>query len=541
MVTQAEKEGGRRGVTHSRWTAWVPWGLIAAVVLVYADSWRHPFVYDDLPAIVNNPSIRQLWPIRVSARCVVDLTFRFNYAVGGLAPWGYRAFNVAIHAANALLLYGWLRRLLRARRLPGAVRRGADAVGAASALLWALHPLQTQAVVYVCQRYESMMALCFLGTLYAFQRGVMTPCGSPRRARAWFGAALGCCLLGMGTKEVMAAAPPVALAADWLLAGRRPLDWWRRRRQVHLALWLCLGVLAMLELRMMAGPAARGEGVVFAISPLAYAQTQAGVIAHYLRLALWPTGLCFDYQWPFAATWREVGPEGWGTLALLGATGLLACRRRPEALAGIWFFAILAPSSSILAVPDAACEHRLYLPLAGILVLLVLLLYRVLARGASRRAFFLVTAVLAAACGCLTWQRAQVYRSGLVLWADTVEKRPGNHRARLNLAGELLAAGRPAAAAAEAGQVIQSLAAFRSLESADVPAWGRGVEGVRLYSGARHYALAHNLAGVAAGMQGDEAGAREHFAEAVRLLPTFEDAARNLARARERLAAGEAP
>ena len=198
-----------RGTTDRPGAVWLAAGLVAlATIAAYSNSLRVPLIFDDVPSIVDNPSIQRLWPISVplsppnrgqpvTGRPLLNLSLALNYAGGGVSPWGYHAANLAIHLAAALALFGLLRRTFL---LPG--MRGVcppTALAAIIALLWAVHPLQTESVTYIVQRAESLMGLCYLLVLYGLVRGA---CAS--RGIFWYVASALACLLGMATKEVMA-------------------------------------------------------------------------------------------------------------------------------------------------------------------------------------------------------------------------------------------------------------------------------------------------------------------------------------------------
>ena len=163
--------------------------ILAAGLAAYAGSFRGAFVLDDLSSIADNPTIRHLWdwkavltPLRgggltVDGRPVLNLSFAINYALSGTGPWSYHLVNLAIHLAAALTLFGIVWRVLAGASTPGA--GGAVAgrpvwAGFCAALLWVVHPLDTEAVTYVAQRAESLMALFYLLTLYCFIRGVVS-------------------------------------------------------------------------------------------------------------------------------------------------------------------------------------------------------------------------------------------------------------------------------------------------------------------------------------------------------------------------------
>jgi hypothetical protein len=151
--------------------------LVLAALATYRNSFASPFVFDDRTSIEENQSIRRLWPLgpvlsppcngeTVGGRPLLNLSFALNYALGGLDVRGYHAANLAIHLAAALLLLGVVRRTLL---LPGLRERfggAATPLALAAALLWMVHPLQTESVTYIVQRAESLCGCFYLLTLY---------------------------------------------------------------------------------------------------------------------------------------------------------------------------------------------------------------------------------------------------------------------------------------------------------------------------------------------------------------------------------------
>jgi tetratricopeptide (TPR) repeat protein len=363
----------------------------------------------------------------MALRFLVDWSFRLNHAVSGLRPADFHLVNLLIHMANALLLYGIVARGV-APRVAGPSARW---MGGAAALLWAVHPLQTESVTYICQRYESLMGFFFLLGLYGFVRGCA---GSV--PRAWFGVSLAACVLGMGTKEVMVAFPVVILLYDVLLVTGSWRETWRARNRLHTAYFLSWGVLGMLWLRSTALFLEADVYMTSRLSPVSYLLTQSEVLLHYLRLTVVPSPLCLDYGWaPVTHAGRVAGPlVFWGAMAGLTLWGVV--RRTPWAMVGVWFLMILAPTSSIMPLDDLAFEHRMYLPLAGLIVPVVLtgggcLLRAFAGRPGTMKVYAgLVLVVWVAAYGLVTFRRNLDYASELRIWSRTVEVAPQNLRAR---------------------------------------------------------------------------------------------------------------
>jgi len=157
--------------------------IAAGAIAVYSRTFSVPFLFDDGPAIVDNRTIRHLstafWPApdtTAGGRPILNLSLAINYAISGTAVWSYHALNLAIHVLAGLTLFGIVRRTLAPR-----AGSAASLTAFSAALLWTLHPLQTESVTYIVQRAESLMGLFYLLTLYCFIRGA-EPDG---RRRLW--------------------------------------------------------------------------------------------------------------------------------------------------------------------------------------------------------------------------------------------------------------------------------------------------------------------------------------------------------------------
>jgi Flp pilus assembly protein TadD len=436
--------------TPSRVTLLAGTTIVLAAVLAYQNSFAGVFILDDQTWIVDNPTIRQLWPIRswliprqaalLGGRPVIALTLAINYALGGTNVWGYHAVNLAIHVLAALTLFGVLRRTLTSPSLRDRFGSAATSLALAVAILWTVHPLQTQAVTYIIQRCESLVALFYLLTLYCVIRGAASS-----RPALWSIAAFAACLFGMASKEVMVTAPIVVLLYDRTFLSGSFRSALRARYRLYLALAATWGVVVLLLL----STGFYGGSTGFTVKKFtwwSYLLTQSGVLTHYLRLAFWPTGLCLDYGWPAARTLAEIVPPSLLIAGLLGLTGWGLVKRPAVGFLGAWFFLILAPSSSIVPILDAAFEHRMYLPLAAVVMGVVVGGYLagrwLIGRGVvSLRAAQIAGVCLAAfagtALGILTFHRNADYASALWIWQDAVAKMPNNPRAHYNL-GTLL-------------------------------------------------------------------------------------------------------
>ncbi len=409
-------------------------GALAITILLalaYANSFSGPFIFDDVDSIVENPTIRHwttaLTPptnsgITVSGRPLLNFSFAVNYAISGTKVWSYHAGNFLIHLTSALTLFGIVRRTLLRRPLASRFGSEATLLAGTAALLWGVHPLTTAAVTYVVQRAESLTSLCYLLTLYGFIRAT-----TPGGGRFWLVFSIFFCFLGMAGKEIMVTAPALVLLYDGLFVAP---DWRqavRQRWRYYLALaasWLLLAFLIRLT-----GNRGGTAGMVDSLPWWAYVLTQCEAMVQYLALSFIPIPLTFDYGVYVVTDGRDIWLPAL-LLVILASAALLALRQRhPAAFPLPWFFLILAPTSSVIPIASqTVAEHRMYLPLAGVIVLLVLAL-----RLWLKKWSYPVFALWAVALAGLTLQRNFVYQSEWKIWQATVSSRPENSRAWLVL------------------------------------------------------------------------------------------------------------
>jgi tetratricopeptide (TPR) repeat protein len=530
----------------------IPVLILVAGIWAYHNSLRAPFIYDDAFSITRNPHIRRLWPIWdalspttksfVGGRPIVNLSLALNYALGGLAVRGYHVFNLAIHLLAGLTLYGIVRRtFLRQECWSTGVMEcwarfgtSGEWVALTVAVLWTVHPLQTEAVTYISQRCESLMGLFYLLTLYCFVRGVESPgwprgsaalrmsygvirgMGSkgsetteiPRQARddkpqgTWFLLSVAACFLGMASKEVMVTAPAMVLLYDRTFVSGSFREAWSRHWRLYLGLassWLLLGYL-------MPGLRNRNVGYGLGIPWWGYALAECRAVVQYLGLALWPHPLIFDYgAYEPTRHLAAVAPYAL-ILAVLAAGVLVALKWQPAiGFLGAWFFVILAPTSSVVPIVGSPmAEHRMYLPLAAVMAALVLGTFGIGRRLLSERQSVMVACVAGGAVLVLftsmTIERNQVYNSELAIWQDTVKKLPNRPRAH-----EIL------------GEVLVQL--------------GRLPEAIRQYEQALQinpeYTEAHNNLGTALEKSGHTQEAIQHYKQVLRIKPDFAQAQYN--------------
>lgn len=521
--------------------------IVVAGIVVYLNSFQGVFLFDDEDAITKNPYIRGLWPPATAltappqspaaGRPLVSLSLAINYACGGLNPWGYHAFNLAVHILSALFLFGVIRRTLSLPR----IGLGSEVLGRRLAgvitLIWVVHPLLTESVTYVIQRTESMAGLFYLLTLYCFIRGA-----NGRTSRAWYAAAIAACALGMTTKETMVTAPLLVLIYDRVFVARSWAEITALRRSLYFGLaatWLILVLL------VAAGPRSQTVGFALGLGPVEYAMNQCPAIVNYLRLAFWPHPLILDYGEPKILPLGSVLPQAAILAVLLILTAVALFRRPHLGFPGVWFFVILAPTSSFVPITsEVAAERRMYLPLAAVITLAVMLVWwggsaigkRIGLRPRARNGLFaaLVIAVVLP-LSYATVRRNRTYHDAETMWRDVLAGRPDNPRAHCGLAFTLAARGLldPAIRHYETALAIQPDNAVTQANLAGVLARaGRLDEAVERYSAAirldPNFAVAQVSLGNALRLKGDLEGAAAAHRRAIEIDPALGDAFYNL-------------
>jgi tetratricopeptide (TPR) repeat protein len=450
--------------------------LGCAVWLAYGRAIEAPFILDDPPSVTDNPSIVRLWPLigddsqrgplnppkdlPTSGRPLVNLTFALNYHFGKLNPVGYHVFNLVVHLLSAVLVWLIITWILQLDYFEGRFIKASQLLAFLTALLWAVHPLNTETVVYVTQRTELMMGLFYLATLYASLRYWASATSTQRRI--WLVLAALACLSGMACKEVMVTAPVVVLLLErTLIAGsfRQAL-----RRSWPLYAGLAVGWLLMSALNYD-HPRAGSAGFGLTVSAISWWLTQAKILWIYLKLVVWPWPLLIHYQIPYLETFGQAWPWLLPTELLIGGVLVLLWRRSVVGLAGAWMLLILSPTLIVPIITEVAAERRMYLPLAALVTLAVAGSYWLilqaektgwLASSSSKKSkkrragnVAAISGVAAAAVIlAVVWSMIDVHRVAafhdpITFWQDTVDHEPDDSFAYNNLGTELIHAAQP--------------------------------------------------------------------------------------------------
>ncbi|MBI5408913.1 MAG: tetratricopeptide repeat protein [Nitrospirae bacterium] len=418
--------------------------IIALGLLAYSNTFNVPFQWDDKHNIAENSAIGEPQLLLEGSdqrlgdffkrRIVGYLSFALNYKLHGLDVTGYHIFNLLVHILNALLVYALIRLMLSAMNTETKSPFN-EYVPLFVSLLFVVHPIQTQAVTYIVQRFTSLATMFYLLSLVLYMKF-----RSSGKVFTYIFAVLSA-VLAMKTKEIAFTLPiMIALCEAFFFKGAF------KKRFLYLAPFLLTMLIIPLTLIGLKdsglsesiGSAAR---LATDMSRWDYLFTQFRVIVTYLRLLILPINQNLDYDYPVHNSFFnwEVLPSFLllSSIIILGV--YLIKRNRLVSFGIFWFFVTLSVESSVIPIQDVIFEHRVYLPSIGAIVAAVAA-SPYLIRMRKALAALLVTILLF--FSVLSYERNNVWRDEARLWEDAVRKSPEKARAYLGLGNAYMKKGR---------------------------------------------------------------------------------------------------
>ena len=420
-------------------TLLVVMGVVALTVVAFLPALDGQFLnWDDDKNLVTNEGYRGLgwsqvrWMFTTTLMGhwipLTWLTLGVNYVVGGMAPWGYHAGNLGLHAANAVVFYAIARRLLAA----GAGGEGTeDSAGRASRVGWgaaaaaavfAVHPLRVESVAWVTERRDVLSGVFFLlavlGYLKAVERG-----RAGRLEGRWRAISVGCFAAALLSKASTMMLPAALLLLDVYPLRRLGVGWAAllREKLGYLVLAGAGAVVALVAVRQggtVTGYAAYGLG--------ARAAMMLYSLLFYPWKFLWPVDLSPMYELP-----ARVEPLAWRFLLPMVAVPvitavLIALRRRwPGGLAA-WVYSallVLPVSGAVHAGYQLAHDRYSYLSGLGLALLVGGAVVWVMGARARRvlrpwlEGLVLATvALLVVGLAAGTWRQSRLWHDSETLW-----------------------------------------------------------------------------------------------------------------------------
>lgn len=436
--------------------------LLGLVFVCYANTLNAPWYFDDLIRIVNNRAVHlnELTPAALKAsldpaageshsqsaffRPVAMASFALNWLFSGSDTTGFHLVNIAIHFLTAFVLYQTILVLMRAPQVPNDLAAQAHCSALLASVLWAIHPIQTQAVTYIVQRTTSLAGLFFVAGMWGYLKA--RTAHQPRQRLFFFIGAGFFYLLGMGTKLNTAILPLSWMLVDILFF--QDLNDREQRHKIFRRLTmagLAAVVLGMGLLWMMTGdplaPIIKG----YDQRPFTLPQrlmTEPRIILFYLSLLCMPIPDRFGFMHDVTISRSLMDP--WTTLpamasiVLLVGIGLYVARRNKFlSLAILFFFLNHLVESSIVPL-ELLYEHRNYLPSMFLFLPLVIPIVAGIARWRSSRRYLsggmaVGVIILMVMLGTATHARNRVWTSEKIFWEDVLVKASGSARPYMQL------------------------------------------------------------------------------------------------------------
>jgi len=429
--------------------------------LAYSNTFNAPFTFDDYIAIVNNPIIRnfdfftspfsninvnltEYYKVATRTRLLGFFSFAINYHWHKLDVTGYHIVNLVIHLLNGILLYFFVRELFKTPYLTKITKKGTESyIPIFVSLLFTLHPIQTQAVTYVTQRFVALASFFFLLSILFYTKRRLI---SGRKSIFYFIISFFSAIFAMYSKEIAFTLPIILVLYEFFFFRGT-----NKERLILLLPYLLTMFIIPLTMIFSRHIYSNNTDVILAlktfnqqvqsISSFDYLFTQFRVIVTYLRLLVLPINQNLDYDYPIYNSFF-LTPVISSFLFLLGifATAIyfyinsrnVYSYNRVYSFAILWFFITLSVESSIIPIDDVIFEHRVYLPSIGFFIFFVFSFLTMFNKIFKMRLTLLCIILIMLISA--TYLRNKVWMDEKSLWHDIAEKSPRKARVWVNLA-----------------------------------------------------------------------------------------------------------
>ena len=420
--------------------AFPPSLLSLITVIFYYPSLRYPFMFDDLPTILNNHEIRSTTVKKLFFTNVRWISKSLNLVTlehWKLNPFAYRIVNLGIHVFSGILLFILIFMLFKNVKTKIFLKKNALLLATIVSGLFLLHPVQTQTATYITQiRLEGLVALFSFSTMILFALATYT--NVIWKKSLLYASCMVLVAFGAGAKEIIVVLPILLMLVDWFFLAEGDYKIFLTRLPIHL---LLAGILYYTYLKMGSPvkPAQafalkvkmhnnRGNALTTTpqeyITPIKYLIGQFRVVLHYITMFFWPINLSFDYGWKIPPSFFSPS-SFFPFIALISIlfSGLVLFIRKQTNLISFciaWFFAVVTPRSSIIPSTEMACDYKMYVASVGPLLLIAIgIVYLVTMVKVNK---FVLPAILLLTLGFSSMQRNKVWASRLHFWGDVIKK-----------------------------------------------------------------------------------------------------------------------
>jgi len=554
--------------------------LALFVFLIYSNTLGSPFVFDDVHVIPDNPNIRLTnLTLKEMTRAAFDgpsiyrpvpkLSFALNYYFHQNNVLGYHLVNIFIHITTGILLYLFSQMTLGLLSQPSR-HKFPKWIPFFTALIWMVHPIQTQSVTYMVQRMNSMAAMFYILSLLLYGKARCAEDGTEKKILF-----TGCIISGLfslGSKEIAATLPVFIFLYEWYFFQGLNRAWLKRHLLPLAGLLLILIIVSFLYLGSNPLDKLLADYKTYPFNLIQRVLTELRVVIYYISLLILPHPSRLNIDYDFSISQSLLHPPT-TLLSLLLIAGFMAFaiynskKRLLLSFAILWFFGNLVIESSVIGL-DIIFEHRVYLPSMLVSLMVVTLIFRHIKPKWIGVGILCVVAIL---FSFWTYERNGVWRDDLTLWADCTNKSPKKPRPHTNLGVALYQRGKTKKAMDQyeealrlnpnyidahnnlgiilrrRGQLEKAVTHFSAVLRID-PDYREAHNNLgntfyslgRLDEAMSHYkealridpqdAIAHYNLGNLLGNQGKFREARKHYEQALRINPHFPEARRNLQR-----------
>ena len=402
--------------------------------IIYSNTFTAPFVFDDIGTIYGNHALRRLnllieWWSPLKPRIVGYLTFLLNYKIAGWGVAVYHFTNLLIHIATTIFVWRLVLLIFKTPKLKDSeVSKHKESIAVFCALIFLTHPIQTQAVTYIVQRFASLATLFYVLSVFLYAKARIG------KNVYYFAGAIVTMILGFLTKESAFTIPIMLIIFEFYFFGglRKFL------RPKFIALWiLFLAVCTKFILLLVSTNDAFGPKTTFRgeeVTSANYLITQFGVFIKYIKLLTIPVGQSIDHYQPVIANVFEPSViAGISLLLFLVILAIITFKKFSLLSFSIaWFLTTMSVESSFIPIKDLMFEHRLYLPMVGFSLFTSVIIYYIF-RNKIPKKWPYILLVLIFIYGCMTFLRNNVWISKVSIWLDVVKRNPNNTRALTNL------------------------------------------------------------------------------------------------------------
>jgi tetratricopeptide (TPR) repeat protein len=420
--------------------------LVLVTFGVYSNSLNAPFIFDDIHKIVNNPDIKKLsnlpekliYPYSKEhktfnrndpSRPLVYLTYTLNYHFGKLNPFGYHLVNVFLHVFNVILMF-----FLTKKIILYVYKNNSYLFPFLVSLLFAVHPVNIDAVTYTFARSGVLATLFYILSLICFTKIL-----EKGKRFCYFSLSLLFFILALASKPIAVTLPAIILFFDYIILSNYDINKVKTRKYYHIILWIILITYLIYRYFYLGGFGDIEISSEIRLSRYPYLIIQPYIILKYFKLLLFPSGLCiYHYIMPSSNIFKpQILISILVVVSIFVFTFINYKKRKFESkliiFSILWFFITLSPSSTIFPTAIVLSERRLYLSGYGFYLLMIFLYFFVVIRTKKNNYIYYPIILYIATLSVFTIKRNKLYQEPAIMWQEAIFEYPQNFMAHLYL------------------------------------------------------------------------------------------------------------